>query len=196
MSQIPLTGWVGGLRSLCGECHSDYKTNLSSQLNLYWTGQLELSLAIRVKVILRTLFLTSHTRLQCPSIYENLYTMRPRGSKLMIVWEKIIKNVKLGEILIPYFFMFWCCFYRRTKKEYIFWLLIYGDEQNVIKGFHKTVQFQMSWINKSFGLNIFSLMNIKHIRLLASIKNSHNQNKYFFSRINCGIAKIFIHIFK
>ena len=39
--QIYLPGWVGdGVGS-----HTDYKTNLSSQLDLHWTGQLELSLA-------------------------------------------------------------------------------------------------------------------------------------------------------
>ena len=35
---ISKSGWVGG-------SHSDYKTNLGSQLNLHWTCQLELSLA-------------------------------------------------------------------------------------------------------------------------------------------------------
>ena len=39
VAQIYLPGWGGS--------HSDYKTNLSSQLNLHWTGQLELSLAIQ-----------------------------------------------------------------------------------------------------------------------------------------------------
>ena len=34
-----ILAWVGG-----GGSHSDYKTNISSQLNLHWTGQLELTL--------------------------------------------------------------------------------------------------------------------------------------------------------
>ena len=43
IAQIYLPGWGGWVG--WGGSHTDYKTDLSSQLNLHWTGQLELSLA-------------------------------------------------------------------------------------------------------------------------------------------------------
>ena len=44
VAQIYLPGWGGG--GGVGGCHTSIKNNLSSQLDWYWTCQLELSLAI------------------------------------------------------------------------------------------------------------------------------------------------------